>query len=129
MTKTLPNSRAFTDKSRILPKFGVMIKRNSLKWMAVIAVFLSFFPSLWAGSSDSLLVKLNQTIEQRPSYMQRKEEALETLRQSLSKLSAGERGGAYEPLRGAVAGEPLIQYRLLTLLCYGTLPAGTAGGQ
>ena len=66
-----------------------MIKRNSLKWMAVIAVFLSFFPSLWAGSSDSLLVKLNQTIEQRPSYMQRKEEALETLRQSLSKLSAG----------------------------------------
>ena len=89
MTETLPNSRAFTDKSRILPKFGVMIKRNSLKWMAVIAVFLSFFPSLWAGSSDSLLVKLNQTIEQRPSYMQRKEEALETLRQSLSKLSAG----------------------------------------
>lgn len=89
MTKTLPNSRAFTDKSRILSKFGVMIKRNSLKWMAVIAVFLSFFPSLWAGSSDSLLVKLNQTIEQRPSYMQRKEEALETLRQSLSKLSAG----------------------------------------
>ena len=70
MTKTLPNSRAFTDKSRILPKFGVMIKRNSLKWMAIIAVFLSFFPSLWAGSSDSLLVKLNQTIEQRPSYMQ-----------------------------------------------------------
>ena len=66
-----------------------MIKRNSLKWMAIIAVFLSFFPSLWAGSSDSLLVKLNQTIEQRPSYMQRKEEALETLRQSLSKLSAG----------------------------------------
>ena len=66
-----------------------MIKRNSLKWMAVIAAFLSFFPSLWAGSSDSLLVKLNQTIEQRPSYMQRKEEALETLRQSLSKLSAG----------------------------------------
>lgn len=66
-----------------------MIKRNSLKWMAVIAVFLSFFPSLWAGSSDSLLVKLNQTIEQRPSYMQRKEEALETLRQSLSKLSVG----------------------------------------
>jgi len=66
-----------------------MIKRISLKWMAVIAVFLSFFPSLWAGSSDSLLVKLNQTIEQRPSYMQRKEEALETLRQSLSKLSAG----------------------------------------
>lgn len=66
-----------------------MIKRNSLKWMAVIAVFLSFFPSLWAGSSDSLLVKLNQTIEQRPSYMQRKEEALETLRQSLGKLSAG----------------------------------------
>ena len=89
MTKTLPNSRAFTDKSRILSKFGVMIKRNSLKWMAVIAVFLSFFPSLWAGSSDSLLVKLNQTIEQRPSYMQRKEEALETLRQSLRKLSAG----------------------------------------
>ena len=89
MTKTLPNSRAFADKSRILSKFGVMIKRNSLKWMAVIAVFLSFFPSLWAGSSDSLLVKLNQTIEQRPSYMQRKEEALETLRQSLSKLSAG----------------------------------------
>ena len=89
MMKTLPNSRAFADKSRILPKFGVMIKRNSLKWMAVIAVFLSFFPSLWAGSSDSLLVKLNQTIEQRPSYMQRKEEALETLRQSLSKLSAG----------------------------------------
>ena len=66
-----------------------MIKRNSLKWIAVIAVFLSFFPSLWAGSSDSLLVKLNQTIEQRPSYMQRKEEALETLRQSLSKLSDG----------------------------------------
>ena len=89
MTKTLPNSRAVTDKSRILSKFGVMIKRNSLKWMAVIAVFLSFFPSLWAGSSDSLLVKLNQTIEQRPSYMQRKEEALETLRQSLRKLSAG----------------------------------------
>ena len=89
MTKTLPNSRAFTDKSRILPKFGVMIKRISLKWVAVIATFLSFFPSLWAGSSDSLLVKLNQTIEQRPSYMQRKEEALETLRQSLSKLSAG----------------------------------------
>ena len=89
MTKTLPNSRAFADKSRILSKFGVMIKRNSLKWMAVIAVFLSFFPSLWAGSSDSLLVKLNQTIEQRPSYMQRKEEALETLRQSLRKLSAG----------------------------------------
>ena len=93
MTKTLPNSRAFTDKSRILPKFGVMIKRNSLKWMAVIAVFLSFFPSLWAGSSDSLLVKLNQTIEQRPSYMQRKEEALETLRQSLRKLSAGNMEG------------------------------------
>ena len=89
MTGTLLNSRAFADKSRILSKFGVMIKRNSLKWMAVIAVFLSFFPSLWAGSSDSLLVKLNQTIEQRPSYMQRKEEALETLRQSLSKLSAG----------------------------------------
>ena len=89
MTKTLPNSRAFTDKSRILPKFGVMIKRISLKWVAVIAAFLSFFPSLWAGSSDSLLVKLNQTIEQRPSYMQRKEEALETLRQSLRKLSAG----------------------------------------
>ena len=89
MTKTLLNSRAFTDKSRILPKFGVMIKRISLKWMAVIAVFFSFFPSLWAGSSDSLLVKLNQTIEQRPSYMQRKEEALETLRQSLRKLSAG----------------------------------------
>ena len=89
MTKTLPNSRAFTDKSRILPKFGAMIKRISLKWVAVIAAFLSFFPSLWAGSSDSLLVKLNQTIEQRPSYMQRKEEALETLRQSLSKLSAG----------------------------------------
>lgn len=89
MTKTLPNSRAFTDKSRILSKFGGMIKRNSLKWMAVIAVFLSFFPSLWAGSSDSLLVKLNQMIEQRPSYMQRKEEALETLRQSLRKLSAG----------------------------------------
>lgn len=66
-----------------------MIKRISLKWVAVIAAFLSFFPSLWAGSSDSLLVKLNQTIEQRPSYMQRKEEALETLRQSLSKLSAG----------------------------------------
>ena len=66
-----------------------MIKRDSLKWMAVIAVFLSFFPSLWAGSSDSLLVKLNQMIEQRPSYMQRKEEALETLRQSLRKLSAG----------------------------------------
>ena len=93
MTKTLPNSRDFTDKSRILPKFGVMIKRNSLKWMAVIAVFLSFFPSLWAGSSDSLLVKLNQTIEQRPSYMQRKEEALETLRQSLRKLSAGNMEG------------------------------------
>ena len=93
MTKTLPNSRAFTDKSRILPKFGAMIKRNSLKWMAVIAVFLSFFPSLWAGSSDSLLVKLNQTIEQRPSYMQRKEEALETLRQSLRKLSAGNMEG------------------------------------
>ena len=89
MTKTLLNSRAFTDKSRILPKFGVMIKRISLKWVAVIAAFLSFFPSLWAGSSDSLLVKLNQTIEQRPSYMQRKEEALETLRQSLRKLSAG----------------------------------------
>ena len=89
MTKTLPNSHAFADKSRILPKFGVMIKRISLKWVAVIAAFLSFFPSLWAGSSDSLLVKLNQTIEQRPSYMQRKEEALETLRQSLSKLSAG----------------------------------------
>ena len=89
MTETLPNSRAFTDKSRILPKFGVMIKRISLKWVAVIATFLSFFPSLWAGSSDSLLVKLNQTIEQRPSYMQRKEEALETLRQSLRKLSAG----------------------------------------
>lgn len=89
MTKTLPNSRAVTDKSRILPKFGAMIKRISLKWVAVIAAFLSFFPSLWAGSSDSLLVKLNQTIEQRPSYMQRKEEALETLRQSLSKLSAG----------------------------------------
>ena len=89
MTETLLNSRAFADKSRILSKFGGMIKRNSLKWMAVIAVFLSFFPSLWAGSSDSLLVKLNQTIEQRPSYMQRKEEALETLRQSLSKLSAG----------------------------------------
>lgn len=70
-----------------------MIKRNSLKWMAVIAVFLSFFPSLWAGSSDSLLVKLNQTIEQRPSYMQRKEEALETLRQSLRKLSAGNMEG------------------------------------
>ena len=84
MTKTLLNSRAFVDKSRILPKFGVMIKRISLKWVAVIAAFLSFFPSLWAGSSDSLLVKLNQTIEQRPSYMQRKEEALETLRQSLS---------------------------------------------
>jgi len=66
-----------------------MIKRISLKWVAVIAAFLSFFPSLWAGSSDSLLVKLNQTIEQRPSYMQRKEEALETLRQSLRKLSAG----------------------------------------
>ncbi len=93
MTKTLPNSRAFTDKSRILPKFGAMIKRISLKWMAVIAVFLSFFPSLWAGSSDSLLVKLNQTIEQRPSYMQRKEEALETLRQSLRKLSAGNMEG------------------------------------
>ena len=76
MTKTLPNSRAFADKSRILPKFGVMIKRISLKWVAVIAALLSFFPSLWAGSSDSLLVKLNQTIEQRPSYMQRKEEAL-----------------------------------------------------
>ncbi len=89
MTKTLPNSRAFTDKSRILPKFGAMIKRISLKWVAVIAAFLSFVPSLWAGSSDSLLVKLNQTIEQRPSYMQRKEEALETLRQSLRKLSAG----------------------------------------
>ena len=89
MMKTLPNSHAFADKSRILSKFGVMIKRISLKWVAVIAAFLSFFPSLWAGSSDSLLVKLNQTIEQRPSYMQRKEEALETLRQSLSKLSAG----------------------------------------
>ena len=89
MTKTLLNSRAFTDKSRILSKFGIMIKRISLKWVAVIAAFLSFFPSLWAGSSDSLLVKLNQTIEQRPSHMQRKEEALETLRQSLSKLSAG----------------------------------------
>ena len=89
MTETLPNSHAFADKSRILSKFGGMIKRNSLKWMAVIAVFLSFFPSLWAGSSDSLLVKLNQMIEQRPSYMQRKEEALETLRQSLRKLSAG----------------------------------------
>lgn len=89
MTKTLLNSRAFTDKSMILPKFGIMIKRISLKWVAVIAAFLSFFPSLWAGSSDSLLVKLNQTIEQRPSYMQRKEEALETLRQSLRKLSAG----------------------------------------
>ena len=89
MTKPLPNLHAFAGKSRILSKFGIMIKRNSLKWMAVIAVFLSFFPSLWAGSSDSLLVKLNQTIEQRPSYMQRKEEALETLRQSLSKLSAG----------------------------------------
>jgi regulatory protein susR len=70
-----------------------MIKRISLKWMAVIAVFLSFFPSLWAGSSDSLLVKLNQTIEQRPSYMQRKEEALETLRQSLRKLSPGNMEG------------------------------------
>ena len=93
MTETLLNSRAFADKSRILSKFGVMIKRNSLKWMAVIAVFLSFFPSLWAGSSDSLLVKLNQTIEQRPSYMQRKEEALETLRQSLRKLSAGNMEG------------------------------------
>lgn len=66
-----------------------MIKRISLKWVAVIAAFFSFFPSLWAGSSDSLLVKLNQTIEQRPSYMQRKEKALETLRQSLSKLSVG----------------------------------------
>ena len=66
-----------------------MIKRISLKWVAVIAALLSFFPSLWAGSSDSLLVKLNQTIEQRPSYMQRKEKALETLRQSLSKLSVG----------------------------------------
>ena len=66
-----------------------MIKRISLKWVAVIATFFSFFTSLWAGSSDSLLVKLNQTIEQRPSYMQRKEEALETLRQSLSKLSVG----------------------------------------
>ena len=93
MTKTLPNSHAFTDKSRILPKFGIMIKRISLKWVAVIAAFLSFFPSLWAGSSDSLLVKLNQTIEQRPSYMQRKEEALETLRQSLRKLSAGNMEG------------------------------------
>ena len=93
MTKILPNSHAFTDKSRILPKFGVMIKRISLKWVAVIAAFLSFFPSLWAGSSDSLLVKLNQTIEQRPSYMQRKEEALETLRQSLRKLSAGNMEG------------------------------------
>ena len=89
MTKTLPNSRTFADKSRILPKFGIMIKRISLKWVAVIAAFFSFFPSLWAGSSDSLLVKLNQTIEQRPSYMQRKEKALETLRQSLSKLSVG----------------------------------------
>ena len=66
-----------------------MIKRISLKWVAVIAAFFSFFSSLWAGSSDSLLVKLNQTIEQRPSYMQRKEKALETLRQSLSKLSVG----------------------------------------
>ena len=93
MTKILPNSHAFTDKSRILPKFGIMIKRISLKWVAVIAAFLSFFPSLWAGSSDSLLVKLNQTIEQRPSYMQRKEEALETLRQSLRKLSAGNMEG------------------------------------
>ena len=46
MTKTLPNSHAFADKSRILSKFGGMIKRNSLKWMAIIAVFLSFFPSL-----------------------------------------------------------------------------------
>ena len=89
MTETLLNSHAFTDKSRILSKFGIMIKRISLKWVAVIAALLSFFPSLWAGSSDSLLVKLNQTIEQRPSYMQRKEEALETLRQSLRKLSAG----------------------------------------
>lgn len=89
MTETLLNSHAFADKSRILSKFGIMIKRISLKWVAVIAALLSFFPSLWAGSSDSLLVKLNQTIEQRPSYMQRKEEALETLRQSLSKLSAG----------------------------------------
>ena len=70
-----------------------MIKRISLKWVAVIAAFLAFFPSLWAGSSDSLLVKLNQTIEQRPSYMQRKEEALETLRQSLRKLSAGNMEG------------------------------------
>ena len=69
MTKILPNSRAFADKSRIFPKFGVMIKRISLKWVAVIAAFFSFFPSLWAGSSDSLLVKLNQTIEQRPSYI------------------------------------------------------------
>lgn len=93
MTKILPNSHAFTDKSRILPKFGIMIKRISLKWVAVIAAFLSFFPSLWAGSSDSLLVKLNQTIEQRPSYMQRKEEALETLRQSLRKLNAGNMEG------------------------------------
>ena len=93
MTETLLNSHAFADKSRILSKFGVMIKRISLKWMAVIAVFLFFFPSLWAGSSDSLLVKLNQTIEQRPSYMQRKEEALETLRQSLRKLSAGNMEG------------------------------------
>ena len=93
MPKTLPNSRAFADKSRILPKFGAMIKRISLKWVAVIAAFLSFFSSLWAGSSDSLLVKLNQTIEQRPSYMQRKEEALETLRQSLRKLSAGNMEG------------------------------------
>ena len=70
-----------------------MIKQISLKWVAVIAAFVSFFPSLWAGSSDSLLVKLNQTIEQRPSYMQRKEEALETLRQSLRKLSAGNMEG------------------------------------
>ena len=73
MTETLLNSHAFADKSRILSKFGIMIKRISLKWVAVIAALLSFFPSLWAGSSDSLLVKLNQTIEQRPYYMQRKE--------------------------------------------------------
>jgi len=88
-----------------------MIKRISLKWVAVIAAFLSFFPSLWAGSSDSLLVKLNQTIEQRPSYMQRKEEALETLRQSLRKLSAGNMEGRmnlYEALWNAAGAVFLV---------------------
>ena len=53
MTKTLLNSRAFTDKSRILSKFGIMIKRISLKWVAVIAAFLSFFPSLTLAPSIS----------------------------------------------------------------------------